>query len=206
MVYDFSANCKHYNKDSYAQDSFINTRCPGCLAIGRFNLHGSYSRHVIYRDGISFIYKYIDIKRIRCVSCGKTHAVLPGDIIAYRLLSLCAFLFIVFSHYISNISVLQLSLQHSFSFQFIYSVLYTFKRFESRIHNLFKILSPGTTPDYLSSSELVYILNLYFPAKFQFKYMKLNIRPCFTCRLFCSLSPPDIAFINPYPPLKGRPT
>jgi len=128
MVFDFSKICKTYDAKIYKKSDFSSTHCPKCPAIGRFNLHGSYWRHVLYLTDRELMYEFIEIKRVKCISCKTTHAVMPGDMIPYKLLSLIIVIFILNSYYVAGVPVLKIVVEWGFSFQLIYLVLFTFKR------------------------------------------------------------------------------
>ena len=58
--------------------------CKSCGYEGMLHRHGYYSRNVITRHCI----RRISILRVKCPSCGKTHAVLPSFLIPYYQYSL----------------------------------------------------------------------------------------------------------------------
>jgi predicted RNA-binding Zn-ribbon protein involved in translation (DUF1610 family) len=62
--------------------------CKSCGYEGMLHRHGYYSRNVITKHYI----KRINILRVKCPSCGKTHAILPSFLIPYYQYSLeCIF-------------------------------------------------------------------------------------------------------------------
>jgi len=202
MIYDFSRICKTYDKNIYTKNSFAGTSCPKCYALGRFNLHGSYSRHVIYFEEKQLVHRLIEIKRIKCKSCDTTHAVLPGDIIAYKLLSLFVVLSILFNFYLKKIPVLEIAAKLDFSFQFIYSCLHTFVRHVNAIHQYFRQMCPNETP---TSVELLGVLVMIrSPYRvFQCNFIRLNGRPCFMCKFHKSATGPPIGILTVHMPSKG---
>jgi len=57
--------------------------CPKCSCKGNFTPHGRYRRHlVVIGKAVS-----IEVRRMRCASCGSTHAVLPEGVVPYRAYS-----------------------------------------------------------------------------------------------------------------------
>lgn len=54
--------------------------CPCCGATGDFAGHGSYTRAlvVVGRE------ETLSVRRVRCLGCGATHAVLPAGVVPYR--------------------------------------------------------------------------------------------------------------------------
>lgn len=65
--------------------------CPNCNS-SELICHGYYERNVIIENNCKHIKKRIKIKRVKCKTCGKTHALLPIDIIPYKL---CPFSIII---------------------------------------------------------------------------------------------------------------
>ena len=74
--------------------------CPNC---GSRNLikWGSYLRNLYFLSSNIIKFKIIKIKRIRCKDCGKTHALIPSDIIPYKLHSLDIILSAIANDYFS---------------------------------------------------------------------------------------------------------
>jgi hypothetical protein len=195
MIYDFKHICKTYDKNFYTREYFNSTRCPKCRAIGRFYLHGSYSRYIVYFNKNELVHGSIEIKRIRCCSCDVTHAVLPGDIIAYKLLSFFVMIAVLFNFYLKKISVLKLAARFNFSFQFIYLCLKTFKIYVNKIHQFFRQTEPNTTPE---SFEACIVLNLiqHPYMVYQYKFVKLNNSPCFMCKFHKGVRGPPIGILD----------
>lgn len=197
MIYDYTHNCKTYDAKSYTKSFFDKTRCPKCRAIGRFNLHGSYERHVAYFNAGKLVYTLIKIKRVMCKSCGTTHAVLPIDIIAYRLLSLFVMMSIFFGLYIKKIPILQIAAKLQLSFQFVYSCRDAFSRYINLIHQFFKQTSPRQTAIMAEPNRLLPLMRE--AALFQRSFIKMNQRPCFMCKFFAYGSGPPIGILtSPY--------
>jgi len=203
MIFDFSHTCKTYDKDFYSKPHFVNTRCPKCPAIGRFNLHGSYSRHVLYLEKYELVYKLIEIRRVKCQSCKTTHAVMPGDLIPYRLLSLYAVIFILVSFYIGKKPVLRLAGKLNFSFQFIYSVLGAFLMHVNSIHQHFRETVPESVPSAPWPEETLALIRKPYLG-FQSGYLLSNRRPCFMCKFFNKGGAPPIGDSAPNCPLGGN--
>ena len=196
MVYDFHQICKTYDKDIYDREYFKATPCPGCKAIGKFNMHGSYSRHVIFFDDNKTKHKRIEIKRIKCISCKRTHAVMPGDIIPYKMLSLFVLIFILVLVYLEKVPILKIENEWGFSFQFIYSVIRSFQLYMNNIRQYFREIAFEDIPAVFDAYETIALIKKPY-IKFQFGYMKTNIRPCFMCKFFNGKGAPPIGLIAP---------
>ena len=197
MIHDFSKECNTYSADSYKKKDFARTRCPKCFAVGQFNLHGSYYRHIVYLNKLEVMYILIKIKRVRCLSCNTTHAVMPGDLIPYKLLSLLVVLLILNLFYLVKTPVLKIAETNRFSFQFIYSALFAFRKFASTIYLYFKEVSPSAIkPDLDGAGILALIKKPYI--EFQYGFMKSQKRPCFMCKFFHKANAPSIGIYAPY--------
>jgi hypothetical protein len=203
MVYDFSKVCKTYDAKSYRRLDFATTRCPKCPAIGRFNLHGSYHRHVLYFDMRELVHRYIEIKRVKCCSCKTTHAVMPGDIIPYKLLSLFVVLFVLDLYYLSEMPVLKIATALGFSFQFIYSALAAFRRHAAGIYQYFKEITRGTVRLGLDEAGVLSLIRKPV-TDFQSSYIKFNKRPCFMCKFLTSPKAPPVGRMPHILSLQGQ--
>lgn len=82
-----SYNNKKYNVNNYEKNKeFINTyniKC-NCGCKGSCIKYGNYNRKYI-KNGVK---KSLYIQRIYCKSCKRTQAILPSDIVPYRLLTI----------------------------------------------------------------------------------------------------------------------
>lgn len=58
-------------------------KCPCCNSTDLIT-HGYYERTIIYECDKKIVSEVIIIKRIKCKSCNKTHALIPIDIIPYK--------------------------------------------------------------------------------------------------------------------------
>ena len=198
MIIDFSKICNTYDKSSYKIEYFNKTPCPKCTAVGRFTLYGSYKRHVIYFVEDQIHYKHIDIKRVQCMSCESTHAVLPGDIIPYKLLSLCVLMYILNTCLVAkDAPVLKVAEQITISFQCIYSCLHAFLLYKNKIHQFFKETAPADTPPETSQKSVMNLIKKPY-LKFQSRFTEHNIRPCFMCKFFNGDGGPRIGIYKPW--------
>ena len=58
-------------------------KCPHCGAAGNYSGHGSYERW--FDDGAGA--RRVRVNRVRCLSCGRTHALIWKDMVPYKLRS-----------------------------------------------------------------------------------------------------------------------
>lgn len=130
MIINFSVNFKEYEEKILNNYSTLTYICPKCGAKHYFIRHGSYTRNFCFinNDG-SMCEEKICILRLKCTSCGSTHAVLPNDIVPYCIYSYSTMLNILIRHYINKESVLSICVDLSISFQLIYSFISRFLEF-----------------------------------------------------------------------------
>ena len=196
MVYDFLQTCKTYDKDIYNREYFKATHCPACPAVGRFKMHGTYWRYAIYFDDDKLACEHMEIKRIICVSCRTTHAVLPGDIVPYKLLTLFVVLFIIGLFYIEGTPVLKIAEACKFSHQFIYSAIAAFLMHAPHIYMYFRETSRGAIGHGLGKAGIAALIKKPY-IKFQSGYTGIYRRPCFMCKFFDRAGAPPIGIHAP---------
>jgi hypothetical protein len=64
------------------------SRCPSCGAAHHLAYHSNYHRTLVEHNGGSIQDQEATISRYQCLSCGKTHAILPSPLIPYARYSL----------------------------------------------------------------------------------------------------------------------
>lgn len=69
--------------DAHVRGNLSGSACPRCGAVGNFTGHGHYFRHLVSIGSCA----RLRIRRVRCASCGATHAVLPEGVVPYRAYS-----------------------------------------------------------------------------------------------------------------------
>ena len=193
---DFTKICNTYDKGSYTKESFGSAPCPSCPAVGRFSLHGSYRRHIIYFYENGLHYEHMEIKRVQCQSCGATHAVMPGDLIPYKLLSLLALMFILNECFIAETPVLNVAELAGFSYQFIYSCLHTFFMHKNSIHQYFKERTETGAPPGTDQKTVMGLIKKPY-LEFQSGFTNHSRRPCFMCKFFGRGGGPKIGIYAP---------
>ena len=196
MIIDFTQICKTYDKKIYTKECFSATPCPKCPAIGRFKMYGSYLRYIVYFAEGKLVHEQIELKRIMCKSCKSTHAVMPGDLIPYKLLSLFVVMLLLVACIVDETPVLRVAQKYELSFQIINIYLAAFSLFANRIHQYFKERLPTHTPPATDRKSVVALIKKPYTI-FQCGYVKLNRRPCFMCKFLDGAGAPPIGIHAP---------
>lgn len=140
MIIDFNINYNNYFENILNNKHFFNYTCPVCGNNHSWNRHGSYNRNLTILKDSSFFDTTIEILRLKCTSCNSTHAILPNDIIPYRIYSLSSITEILLEHYEKNLSVLSIAKKYNISFQLIYSILSAYLSFINESISALRIL------------------------------------------------------------------
>jgi hypothetical protein len=128
---------------------------------------------------------------------------MPGDLIPYKLLSLYVVIFILNSFYLRKAPVLKIAGAWGFSYQFIYSVIYTFRISLQVIYQHFRELSKTPVPPGLGEAAVFGLIRKPY-MEFQYDYVKLNKRPCFMVKFFYKAGAPPAGLLTTGPPPGGR--
>ena len=94
--------------------------CPVCGSKGNCVPHGSYKRVLIDVEHGKVSYGSVEIKRVRCKSCGHTHAILPDYIVPYATYSLLFILRVLAAHVLGSETVEQLCRRYGISPSMLY--------------------------------------------------------------------------------------
>jgi hypothetical protein len=92
MIRLFTALCKVLLTKISEEEAFyaateesgmFRTSCPKCGTVGRFSEYGNYDRgHVTYSDD-EILDSRVRPRRVKCLSCGATHSILPDTLTPY---------------------------------------------------------------------------------------------------------------------------
>ena len=191
MIVNSSVKVKSYKEKIKENTLFIFYKCPKCGAMHCFIRHGTYVRNVIYyEEGTGIVECKLEILRVKCKSCNSTHAILPYDIIPYSIYSYSYILNALYSHYVNNESVLNISKKKKISFQLIYNFIKVLNLFFERCISLLRIKNIIKDIYRLTHKELIEIIMTTFkPINFiisyfeEYRWMFLmkkyhNILPC----------------------------
>ena len=83
-------------------------RCPECGAAGRLKRYGCYWRHMVYHEDSKVKDSLKKIKRYKCTSCGRTHALLPDILVPYSPYTLSFKLIVLHAYYRREKSVVKI--------------------------------------------------------------------------------------------------
>lgn len=114
--------------------------CPKCNAKGSMIRHADYERNVITFEDDTVTYSNLTILRVKCKSCGSTHALLPGNLIPYKQFDYSTFIAFLKNYFIYEENASALSKKFNISFQNIYSFINTFLIFKDSTFVTLKIM------------------------------------------------------------------
>ena len=129
-------------------DDFLNLECPYCNS-DEFIKWGSYLRVIFYSDENNKLKgDLLEIKRVKCKKCHKTHALLPACIVPYKQSTLD----VIFK----SIIELPKSFEYPFSYETIQNWKYIYKRkFLPYLNTMFNNLK-DLIPQVLSKIFITY--------------------------------------------------
>jgi len=120
MINDYSVNFNNYNENVLNYYGFWDYICPSCNAFHSFTRHATYSRNICFLNSGKIEEHKINILRLLCNSCGRTHAILPADTVPYLIYSFSCVFQVLIKHFVDEQSVLEISNINLISFQVIY--------------------------------------------------------------------------------------
>jgi hypothetical protein len=157
MIIDFSVSIKTYKKNILNNYCIINYQCPSCGSYHCFSRHSTYLRNITTFNKNILSNEKIDILRIICSSCKKTHAILPNDVVPYCIYSYLTIMRILTEHFIDKERVLSLVNKYNISFQIIYFFISKLKTF---LNDCIFVLRTITLLESQFNSSIKNILNI----------------------------------------------
>lgn len=101
-------------------------RCPHCKSTGNCTSHASYERSLVSFEHGKVVYRRLVILRVICISCNRTHAILPDVIIPYGSYSLSYILQLMKDYYTGSLTVEQLCERFQLSVSTFYRLKQTY--------------------------------------------------------------------------------
>jgi hypothetical protein len=89
--------------------------CPSCGACGELHVHGYYSRNVVQFCGSESVDTVLRVMRLKCKSCGHTHALLPDVIVPYLQYGLAFLLKVILASYARKKRILKICEKYGIS-------------------------------------------------------------------------------------------
>lgn len=112
-------------------------RCPKCGAIGCCTPFKSYQRMMITTSGGRRINTWVVVPRVRCSSCGHTHALIPENLIPYGSYSIRFVFTILLSYLHRHSSVSEFCDHWQISISTLYGWIHLFSRHYSLLADVF---------------------------------------------------------------------
>ena len=199
MIIDFTLECKTYSENIFHTSSLYPYQCKSC-GYRQMIRYGSYERYAIMinADG-SLDTMRLKVQRLLC-ACGRTHALLPGDIIPFHNYNYAPFLCLLQllpCHCESGqktVSLTEKLHQLSISYQLLIYFLIVYRKYEQDIISMLRITGCYTKCLSPASGEVLTLCSTFPPGTAQKEYFRLFRRPMFLNRqdtvsyplVFCS--------------------
>lgn len=130
MIIDFRINCNNYKEKLLDNYSHFDYTCPKCGAKHSLIRHGNYERNLILVDNFDNVKEVkLLVLRLKCKSCGSTHAILPNDIIPYCIYSFSYTINVLTRRFVNGEKVMDICNNLSVSFQLVYFFISKFLEF-----------------------------------------------------------------------------
>jgi len=131
MILDFTQKINTYETDILNNcNKIFSYICPKCGATHYWIRHGYYSRSICVIENNSYISDVrLELLRLKCTSCDSTHAILPADVIPYKIYSISCIVFLTTQHFTVGNSVIDICAEFNISFQLMYLFIHYFLTF-----------------------------------------------------------------------------
>lgn len=118
MIIDYSIKYSDYEECIINNYSGWKYECPDCEGVC-FHRHGTYERYLTVIEDGNFKTVTMDILRLKCKGCKKTHSVLTNDIIPYRIYSISVFMRIFQYFFEEKVSLYVIAEKTGISYQML---------------------------------------------------------------------------------------
>ncbi len=140
MINDFTVSIKSYNEKIINGFSISWHICPKCGAKHSFIKHGYYDRNVCFFDHkFNLEESKITVLRLLCKSCNSTHAILPYDIIPYKIYDRNVIYHILTAHFVYKKSIENISQKYKISSRLICEFIRIFRIFLTSLFVFLKV-------------------------------------------------------------------
>jgi len=183
MIRLFTALCKVLLKKVSEEQAFCDAlddfslyrmQCPRCGAVGKLSGHGIYRRNHVSYIGDGIVDYQVSPCRVKCSSCGTTHALLPDTLTPYSPYTLSFKLMVLIAYYEREATVVDICS----IFGIAASTLYQWKKLiVAHKEFMLGVLISRKTPalafmrSLLGSSNISDILHRFF-RKYGFSFMQ----------------------------------
>jgi predicted DNA-binding protein YlxM (UPF0122 family) len=175
MIIENSIKSKNYNEKNIDVSKY---KCPKCKAKNSMIRHAYYLRFVVSFFIGCFTTSRLRILRVKCTSCGSTHAILPGNLIPYKQFDYSSFRFILEQYFSNKLSGYELSKEYKVSFQTIYSFINTFITFKEDTFITLRIMKLADNLFRAQPSKLMNLIRNNFTfSEFVSKFNEFNDCP-----------------------------
>lgn len=161
MILDFHITSKEYNQKIFIESTthtFSACKCEHCGAMGRFHRHASYSRYFITFDAEIPQVETLQILRVQCLSCKKTHGVLPQDVIPFQIHSMNYILLLLYTFYNKSNSKRGTAKEMGCNLDFVRKKLLLFQKYLISIEAYLREIGQWDSTSHLCAKEALSFL------------------------------------------------
>ena len=137
MIIDFLHTCNTYHEILQFYGVW-NYRCPKCHAKHSLHRHATYRRYLLTFDHDTIESSRLEILRLKCSSCGTTHAILTSDMIPFLVYSYSCILTLLESVCGQKSSVCRAQYKTGISYQTLYRFFLLLREYCAKISLLLR--------------------------------------------------------------------
>lgn len=169
MINDLTVSIKDYSEKIINSNLIICYVCPKCGAKHSLIKHGYYDRNVcFFDDKFNLEESRLTILRMLCKSCDSTHAILPYDIIPYKIYDRSIFYCILTDHFVCKETIESISEKYNISTRVICEFIKIFRIFLNSLCLFLKVLI-GFSGDISTIAEIIILITKH-PKYYLYQY------------------------------------
>jgi uncharacterized protein DUF6431 len=183
MIIDFDVDIKNYIENILNFFGFWKYVCPCCGSINSLVRHAKYERYICLFENNVFVCRTIIILRLKCKSCNTTHAILPIDVIPYKIFSFTCIRICLTGYFIEEMSGPEISFMYRISVQMVYLFIKEYRDEQAACINFLRAnaleISKETSKD---PKNILLFVNTHFPEPDFLRLYFMHTRQVFLMR------------------------
>ena len=164
MIIDFDVDINNYIENILNFFGFWKYLCPCCGSRNSLIRHAKYERYICLFENNVFVCHTITVLRLKCKSCNTTHAILPADVIPFKIFSFTCIRICLTGYFTQGMSGPKISLMYKISVQMVYLFIKEYHDEQSSCVNFLRAndleISKETSKD---PKNILLFVNTHFP-------------------------------------------